>query len=115
MIQLNITGGYGARAPLRYAKLGRITCVHRDGNLLETQKNIDDIFLNAFDTGVLVEYSLYLGFGNSSTRHRRQQDATQRIAERVTETAFERLDDDFCLQIVDRRYFDYARLQKFVY
>ncbi len=115
MVQLDVARRYGARSFLRDPEFGRIARVHTNGYLLQVQENIDDVLLHTFDTRVLVQYPFYLHFRDRRTRHRRQQDATQRIAKRMTEAALERLDRDLRLKIVDRRDLDDTRFQKLMY
>ncbi len=114
MVQLDVTGGDRARAFLRQPQLGRIARRHRDGDLLQAEQDVDDVLLDTLDARVFVKHALDFGLGNRGAGHRRQQNAPQRVAERVAESAFERLDRHLRLQIVDRRYFDDTRLQKFV-
>ena len=52
------------------------------------------VFLQAFERGVLVQHAVDLDFGDGEAGNRRQQHATQRIAQRVAVAALQRLDHD---------------------
>ena len=89
--------------------------MHADRDRLEVQQDVDDVFLHALDAGVLVQHAVDLDLGDRRARHRRQQHAPQRVAERVAEAALERLDDHARLARRDRLHLDDARLQEFGY
>ena len=61
---------------------------------LQVQQDVDDVLLDAFDAGVLVQHAFDLGLDDGRAGHRREEHAPQRVAERVTEAALERLDRD---------------------
>jgi hypothetical protein len=110
---MDVTRGDRAGALLRETQLGAVTRVHLECHLLEVQQDVDDVFLHAFDGGVLVQHALDLHFGDRGARHRRQQHATQRVAERVAEATLERLDDDARLARGRGLHLDDSGLQKF--
>ena len=84
----------GTRTTLGNAQFGGVPRMHANGNLLEVQQDVDDIFLDTFNASVLMQYAIDLCLDDCRTRHRRQQDASQRVAKRVAVAAFERLDSD---------------------
>ena len=69
-----------------------VLAVHDDADTLQIQQDIDHVFLDAVDGGVFVQHALDTAVDDRAAAYRRQQDASQRIAERVTETALQRLD-----------------------
>ena len=73
---------------------GLVVAVHADGDVLEVQQNLDDVFLQAFERGVLVQHAVDFDFDDRAAGDRRQQHATQRVAERVAEATLHRLDHD---------------------
>ena len=60
------------------------------------KQDVDDVLLHALDARVLVQHALDLGLDDRGAGHRRQQHATQRVAECMTEPALERLDRRPC-------------------
>src|SRR6185312_7303401 len=66
--------------------------VQRD--TLEVQQHLDHVFLQTFERGVFVQNAFDFGLDDGRAGNRRQQHAAQRIAERMTVAAFQRLDDD---------------------
>ncbi len=115
MVELDVTSHNRSRPFLRNPQLCGIAGVHAHGDLLQVQQDVDYVLLHTLDAGVLVEYSLDLRLRYCGARHGRQQDAAQRVTQRVAETTLERLDGDLRLKIVDRRHLDDARLQKLMY
>src|SRR6188768_2281862 len=113
VVRVNVAGRHRSRALLRQTQLRAVARVHLEGNLLEVQQDVDDVFLHAFDGGVLMEHAFDFHFRDRSARHGRQQYATQRVAERVAEAALERFDDNARLARGRRLHLDYTRLQKF--
>ena len=89
--------------------------MHADGDRFQVQQHIDDVFLHALDAGVFVQHAVDLDFGDGGSRHRRQQYAPQRIAERVAESALEGLDYHARLARGHRLHLDDAGLQEFRY
>ena len=62
-----------------------------------------------------MEYALDLRLRDGRARHGRQQDAAQRVTQRMAETTLERFDGDLRLKVIDRRHFNDARFQKLMY
>src|SRR3546814_4428384 len=71
-----------------------------------------DIFANTGQGGVFVNHTSHLDFGGCVTSHGGQQNAAQRIAQRVTIAALERLHHDFGVILAYRFDFDRTGLQK---
>jgi dGTP triphosphohydrolase len=90
----HVAGAHRARALLRQLQLGLFARVHLDRDRLQVQQDVDDVLLDALDARVLVQNAFDLGLHDGSAGHRREQNATQRVAERMTETTLERLDRD---------------------
>ncbi len=78
---------------------------------LRFKKNLDDVFLQAFERRVLVQHAVDFDFDDRAARNRRQQHATQRVAERVAEAALHRLDHDLRAIGADAFYVNAARTQ----
>ncbi len=112
MVALDVAGAHRARALLRETQLRLLAGVQARRDLLEVQQDVDHVFLDAFDAGVLVEHAFDLGLGDRAAGHRGQEHATQRVAERMAEAALERLDHDARMTRRARRHLYDARLQK---
>ena len=115
MVALDVARADRARALLREAQLRLFARIQADRDLLEVQQDVDDVFLHALDAGVLVQHAIDLGLGDGAAGHRRQQHATQRVAQRMAEAALERLDHDTRLIRRGRCHLDDTGLQKFGY
>src|SRR5688572_24089165 len=94
VVDLDVAGRDRARPLLDEPQLDRVARVHLDRDRLQVQQDVDDVLLDALDAGVLVEHALDLHLGHGAAGHRGEQDAPQRVAERVAEAALERLDHD---------------------
>ena len=95
MVGGDVSGGDLARPLLGEHQLGFVAGVHAHRHFLQIQEDFDDIFLDAFDGAVFMQHLvLNLRFGDGRARHAGKQQAAQGIAERVAETAFQRLDGD---------------------
>ncbi len=87
----------------------RLAQVHRDGlvvlggddEALEVQDHLGDVLLDALDGRELVEHRVDLDARDRGTGDRREQGATQRVAERVAEAGLQRLDDEPRTELVD--------------
>src|SRR5690606_17962311 len=94
VIQLNIGSSDHTRALFGQSQGDFVTTVQLDSQTFEVQKDLNDIFLNAFDGAVLVEHTVNLGLDYCTARHGGQQDATQRVAQGVAKATLERLESD---------------------
>jgi hypothetical protein len=75
----------------------------------QVKQDVDDVFAHAVERRVLVDDTCDLRLGRRIPNHRRQQNATQCISERVPVAALERLHRDDCGVMPDRFNFDRAR------
>ena len=114
VIDGDIAGCDRARTLLAERQGRLVAIVHAQRNLLQVEQNVDDILLHALDGGVLMQHAIDLCVDDGRTRHRRQQNTTQGIAQRMTETALERLQGYLGMPVVDGLHIDDARLQEFV-
>ena len=113
VVRVDVASRHRARALLRQAQLRAVARVHLEGDLLQVEQDVDDVFLHAFDGGVLMEHAFDFHFSDGSARHGRQQYATQRVAERVAEATLERFDHDAGLARSRGLHLDDTWLQKF--
>src|SRR6187551_2359724 len=113
VVRVDVAGRHRARALLRQAQLRAVARVHLESDLLQVEQDVDDVFLHAFDGGVLMEHAFDFHFRDRGARHGRQQYATQRVAERVAEATLERFDDDARLARSRGLHLDDAGLEKF--
>src|SRR5437868_6665524 len=91
--RLDVGGGDDARPLLRdvHLDLGRIAVQARH-EVLEVEHDVGDVLANARQGRELVRSALDLDRGDRCALERREQHAAQRVAERMTEAAVERLD-----------------------
>ena len=68
--------------------------VHAQRDALQVQQDVDDVFLHALDAVYSCSTPSISTSVIARAGHRRQQHAPQRVAQRVAETALERLDHD---------------------
>ena len=112
MVGLDVTRGHRARALLLQAQLRAIARVHADRDRLEVQQDVDDVFLDALDAGVLVQHAFDLSLGDGAAGHGREQHPAQRVAERMAEATLERLDGDARLARGNGLHLHHAGLQE---
>lgn len=75
------------RTLLGQRQRGAIATVHTNRHVFQVQQDVEHVFLQTFDRGVLVEHTVDLDLGDRKTGDRRQQHTTQGIAQRVPVTA----------------------------
>src|SRR6185312_1367336 len=90
----DIARGNHALALLGKREVGFIGAIQANRDALEVQQHLDHVFLQTFERGVFVQNAFDFGLDDGRAGNRRQQHAAQRIAERMTVAAFQRLDDD---------------------
>ncbi|MNY06042.1 hypothetical protein D3C86_1387820 [compost metagenome] len=112
--RLDVTSGYGTWALLAHDHALGIVTIHLDGDFLDVEHDIRHIFPNAGDGGEFVQDTVDLHGRNSGAAQRRQQNATQRVAEGEAETTFQRLGNERCLGAAGRGELDLVRLDKFL-
>src|SRR5690606_33779354 len=115
VVELNVASGNHARTLLVQTQGCTVLALQDDGNALQVQKDLDDIFLNAFNAAVLVQYTVDLGFDDGAARHGGEQDSTQGIAQGVTKAALERLQHDLGTGRAGFCHIDMTGGKKFVY
>ena len=103
----------GARALLVQAHDRLVARMHAQRDALQVEQDLDDVLLHALDARVLVQDAVDLGLDDRAAGHRRQQDAPQRVAQRVAEAPLEGLDDDARVLLGDLLDLDQTRLEKF--
>ena len=81
----------GPRDDQRRLDLGRVR-VHAADDALEVQDDVGDVLLDTLDRRELVRDALDADAGDRGAGQRGEQHTAQRVAERVAETAIERLD-----------------------
>ena len=83
-----------------------VAVVQTEHHALEVQHDVDHVFLHAVDRRVLVQHASDGDFRGCETDHRRQQHATQRVAEGVAIAALERLERDLGTVTAERFHLD---------
>jgi len=110
--QLDIAGSHHARAFGIQADDRIVAILHGDRNFFQVQQDLEHILLDTLDGAVFVQYTFDFCLDDGTTRHRGQQDTAQGVAQRVPETALQRLQRDFRVAIVDSLYIDNTRLEE---
>ena len=87
-----------------------ITAVQLEHNALQIEEQVNHIFLHTVDGRVFVDNAIDLDFGRCIAIHRRQQDTTQGITQRMTITTLERLHNHLGVNRRDGLDIDTARL-----
>ena len=90
----DVAGGDGAGALLAHVHGDRLVLFGAHDQALEVQDDVGDVLLHPGNGGELVQHAVDADAGDSRARDRRQQRATQRVAEGVAEAGLERLDDE---------------------
>ena len=90
----------GALLREAHLDLGRVAVQDRD-EVLEVEDDVGDVLTDARQRRELVLHALELHRGDRGALERREQDAAQRVAERVAEAAVERLDLEDATVLVD--------------
>lgn len=96
MRRLDIGCSHRAGAILAQAQGHFITVVQLEHHTLEVQQNVDDIFLDTVNGRVLMEHTGNSDFRGGMPDHRRQQNAPQRVTQRVTVATLEGFERHFC-------------------
>jgi hypothetical protein len=108
MRRLDVGGGDDAFAVLAQAQGDFIAVVQLEDHALEVQQDGNDVFLDAVDRRVLVQDAGDGDFGCRIADHRREQHATQGVAQRVAVATLERLERH--LGLVGRKLLDVMAL-----
>ena len=91
MINLNIASGNNTGALLAQVENRLILAVHNNSNAFQVEQDFDNVLLNTFHCAVFVLNAINFNFRDGTTRHGRQQDATQGIAQCVTKATLQGL------------------------
>ena len=79
----------------------RLVVLGGDDETLEIQDHFGDVLANTLDGGELVQNGVDLDAGDRCARNRRQERTTKRVAEGVTKTRLQRLDDEPRAEIIN--------------
>ncbi len=112
--RLDVTGGNDARTLLADNHALGIVAVHLDGDFLDVQDDVGDIFANARDRRELVQNAVDLDSRDGCTTKRRQENATQSVTQRQTEATLERLGNEGRLGAAGGGEFHLVRLDQFL-
>ena len=86
--------------------------MHAQRDVLDVQEDVDDVFLHTFNRAVLMHNAVNLHFGDCRTRNGRQQNATQRVTQRVAKSTLHRLERDLGTVRANLLNVDVARLEQ---
>ena len=78
-----------------------LVALARDDELLDVQDDLGDILLHTRDGAELVQDAVEADAGDSGAGDRREQAATQRVADRVAEAGLQGLDDEAAAELAD--------------
>ena len=92
--EVEVAGGDDAFAVLAEHDGDFVAAFELEDDALEVEEDVHDVFEDAVDLGVFVNDARNLRFRGSVADHRREENATERIAERVAVAAFERFERD---------------------
>ena len=90
----DVARGDRARTLLTQVHGDRLVLLGRHDQTLEVQDDGGDIFFDAGHGGELVQHAVDADAGDGRAGNRRQQRASQRIAQGVTESGLQRFDDE---------------------
>ena len=89
----DIRSGYLARSLLAQVHKHRLILLRRDHELLQVQNDLGNVFLHTGNGGELVKNAVDANRSHGRTGNRRKQGPPKRIADRVTESGLERLNN----------------------
>jgi len=112
VVGLDVGGRDRALAALGELQQHVVAVVELQHDTLQVQEDVDDVLLHAVERRVLVQHAGDADLGRRVAGHRGQQDAAQRVAQRVAVATLERLHHD--LRVERRRGLDVddARFQQ---
>jgi hypothetical protein len=112
----NVTSLDGCRTGCRKLHALRAFAFHLEGNLLDVEDDVGDIFANAGKRREFVQDVFDLDRRDRGALQRREQYATQRVAECQAKATLERLGDEGCftLRIAARLEFEGVGLLQFL-
>jgi hypothetical protein len=91
---LDVACGDHARALLAHNHALGFVAFHADGDFLDVENDVGDIFAHARDRGEFMQHAVDLHRGDGSAAQRGQKHAAQRIAKRQAKAALKRFGDD---------------------
>src|SRR4051812_42104557 len=91
---LDVAGGDDARSGLLDDHALGAFALHLDRDVLDVEHDVGDVLTDARDRGELVQHAVDVHRLHCRALERGQQDAAQRVAERLAEAALERFGDD---------------------
>ena len=114
--RVDVASGDSAGAGLAKRHALRAFTLHLDGDRLHVEDDIRHVLADARDGRKLVQHAVDMDRRYCGALERRQQNATQGVAERRTETALKRLSHDRrdALRIVAGSNFELVRLNQFL-
>ncbi len=104
--RLDVAGRDRAFAFLAQHQRHFVAVVQAEHHALEVQHDVNHVFLHPVDRRVLVQHAGDRHLGGRVADHRRQQNAAQRVAQRVAVAALERLERDFGAVAAERLHID---------
>jgi hypothetical protein len=113
---LNVACGHNARSLLAHNHALGAFAFHADGDFLDVENDVGDIFTNTGDRRELMKNAVDLYRGHGSTLQRRQQDAAQRVAQGQAIATLERLGNNGRQEarVITRLDLEFGRLDKFL-
>ncbi len=112
--RLDVTSHDGAGALLAHDHALGAVAFHADGDFLDVEHDVGHVLAHAGDRGEFMQHAVDLHRGDGRAAQRRQQHATQRVAEREAEAALERLGDQRGQRLALRREVDLVGLDQFL-
>ena len=112
VVGLDVGGRDGAFTGLHELQQDVVAVVQLQDDALHVEQEIDDVLLHTVERRVLVQHPGDADLGRGVARHRRQQHAPKRVAERVAVPALERLHDHLRVERRGRLDVDDARFQQ---
>ena len=92
MIDDDVAGRDHALALLGQGQGDFVAGMLTNGHILEVEQDFNDVLLQAFQGGVLMQHAIDFNLDDGAARNRGEQHATQRVAQGVAEATLERLD-----------------------
>jgi hypothetical protein len=109
---LDVACGNHALALLAQIEHRFVAVVQLEYDALEVEQQVDNVFLHPVDGRILMQHAADVDFGGCEARHRRQENATQGVAQRVAVTPLERFHGYLGVELAQALYVDDARFEK---
>src|SRR5205085_12338904 len=113
---LNVACGDHSRTLLLHDHALGAFALHLDRDILDVEHDVGDVLANARDRGELVQHAVDMHRLHRGALQRGQQNAAQRVTERLAKAAFERFGDNGRKpgRVGARRYLQLVRSNKFL-